>query len=47
MGLIDLTQPEKDLVTWKMLSEACRNEIMESTEETVRDIEDTVRKSSI
>lgn len=37
MGLIYLTQPKRDLVTWKILNEVCRNEMMENTEETVKD----------
>lgn len=47
MGLIDLTQPKRDLVTWKILSEVCRNEMMENTEETVKDIEASVRKHNV
>lgn len=47
MGLIDLTQTKRNLVTWKILSKAYRNETMENTEKTVRDIEDTVRKTNV
>lgn len=39
--IADDTQPTRDLVTWNILSEAYRNEMIEKAE---RDIDDTERK---
>lgn len=40
--IVDHIQPKRGLVTSDMLSEASKNEIVENTEETIEDIEDTV-----
>lgn len=45
--MVDYTLPKRDLITWNSLSETCRNEMIENTEKTVKDIEDTVRRHNI
>lgn len=47
MGLIEYTQSKRDLITWNILSQPCKNEMIENTEKMVRDIEDTVRRCNI